>query len=391
MALITDVRTTIWEWIGPVAPMPPHFCTTAGDIVSDITGSIEGFRFLGWLIVEIECDDGTVGIGNAALAPHAVKATIDTYLKPLLIGVDPLDSEYIWQSMYRNTLPFGRKGIGMTAISAVDLAVWDAKGKILNQPVFKLLGGRTKPKIPVYASRLYSQPLDTLHAEAKSYAEQGFSAVKLRFGWGPKDGLEGIGKNIDLIRTAREAIGPNVDLMADAYMGWNVEYAKRMLRLLEPFNLRWVEEPVISDDLAGYAELKALNHVAISGGEHEYTLHGFRQAMDLRAFDIAQFDVNRVGGITAAKKITDLCEAHDVAVIPHAGQMHNYHITMSSYCAPISEYFPKVPVEVGNELFWYIFEGEPVAKDGFIDLDDNQPGFGLTLQTPNPDEFNLIR
>ena len=153
MPRIKDVRTTIYEWVGPVAPMPPHFCTTASDLVSDVTGSISGFRFLGWLVVEIECDDGTIGIGNAALAPHATKTTIDTYLKPLLIGTDPLDSEYIWQSMYRRTLPFGRKGIGMTAISAVDLAIWDAKGKILKQPVFKLLGGRTKSKIPVYASR----------------------------------------------------------------------------------------------------------------------------------------------------------------------------------------------------------------------------------------------
>lgn len=389
MPLITDVRTTIWEWVGPVAPMPPHFCTTAGDIVSDTTGSIAGFRFLGWLIVEIELDDGTVGIGNAALAPHACKTTIDTYLKPLLIGTDPLDSEYIWQSMYRRTLPFGRKGIGMTAISAVDLAIWDAKGKVLGQPVFKLLGGRTKSKIPVYASRLYSQPLDSLQAEAKSYAEQGFSAVKLRFGWGPKDGLEGMNKNIDLVRAAREAIGPSTDLMADCYMGWSLEYAKRMIRLLEPFNLRWIEEPVISDDLAGYAELKAMNKVSISGGEHEYTLHGFRQALELGSFDIAQFDVNRVGGITAAKKIADLCEAYDVSVIPHAGQMHNYHVSMSSYAAPISEYFPKVPVEVGNELFWYIFDGEPVAQDGFIDLDDTKPGFGLTLKSPNPDEFRL--
>ncbi|MHA1549418.1 MAG: L-rhamnonate dehydratase [Alphaproteobacteria bacterium] len=389
MPHITDVRTTIWEWVGPVAPMPPHFCVTAADIVSDVTGSIDGFRFLGWLIVEIECDDGTVGIGNAALAPHATKATIDTYLKPLLIGTDPLDSEYLWQSMYRRTLPFGRKGIGMTAISAIDLAIWDAKGKILGQPVFKLLGGRTKPRIPVYASRLYSQPLDTLYAEAKAYAEQGFSAVKLRFGWGPKDGLEGINKNLDLVKTAREAIGPNIDLMADAYMGWNLEYAKRMLRLLEPHNLRWVEEPVGADDLAGYAELKALNKVAISGGEHEFSPYGFRQALDLRAFDIAQFDVNRVGGITAAKKITDLCESYDVTVIPHAGQSHNYHITMSSYAAPISEYFPKVPVEVGNELFWYIFDGEPVATDGSIDLSDDKPGFGLTLRTPDPEQFKL--
>ena len=105
MPRITDVRTTIYEWVGPVAPMPPHFCTTASDLVSDVTGSISGFRFLGWLVVEIECDDGTIGIGNAALSPHATKTTIDTYLKPLLIGTDPLDSEYIWQSMYRRTLP----------------------------------------------------------------------------------------------------------------------------------------------------------------------------------------------------------------------------------------------------------------------------------------------
>ncbi len=383
MPRIVDVRTTIWEWVGPVAPMPPHFCTSASDLVADVTGSIAGFRFLGWLVVELELDDGTVGIGNAALAPHAVKTTIDTYLRPLLIGADPMDSEYLWQSMYRRTLPFGRKGIGMTAISAVDLAVWDAKGKVLKQPVFKLLGGRTKPKVPVYASRLYAQPLDTLFTEAKAYADQGFGAVKLRFGWGPKDGLAGMQKNLDLVKTTREAVGDSVDIMADCYMGWSMEYARRMLRLLAPLNMRWVEEPVISDDLAGYSELRALGHVAIAGGEHEYTLHGFRQALDLRAFDIAQFDVNRVGGITAAKKISDLCEAHDVTVIPHAGQMHNYHITMSSYAGPIAEYFPKVPVEVGNELFWYIFDGEPVAKDGQIDLADDAHGFGLTLQTPD--------
>ena len=163
-----------------------------------------------------------------------------------------------------------------------------------------------------------------------------------------------------------------------------------MLRLLEPHNMRWLEEPVIADDLHAYAELKAMNLVAISGGEHEYTLAGFRDALALKAYDIAQFDVNRVGGITAAKKIADLCEANDILVIPHAGQMHNYHITMSSYAGPIAEYFPKVPVEVGNELFWYIFDGEPVAQNGYIDLDDTTPGFGLTLKPVDPN-FKLTR
>jgi L-rhamnonate dehydratase len=389
MPAIKSVRSTIWQWIGPVAPMPPHFCTTPTDLVAEHTGTISGFRFLGWLVVEIELDDGTIGIGNAALAPHATKVVIDTYLKPLLIGQDPMNSEYLWQSMYRRTLPYGRKGIGMTAISAVDLAIWDAKGKLLHQPVFRLLGGRTKPAIPVYASRLYSQPLDQLAAETKAYVEQGFSAVKLRFGWGPKDGFAGIRHNLDLVRAAREAAGPDIDLMADCYMGWTLEYAKRMVRALAPFNLRWLEEPLVPDDIAGYAELRAMGHVPISGGEHEFTLAGFRQMLDAKAIDIAQFDVNRVGGITAAKKIADLCEAHDIVVIPHAGQMHNYHVTMSTYAGPIAEYFPKVPVEVGNELFWYIFDGEPEAHGGRVNLRDDVPGFGLTLKRPDPVEFSL--
>ena len=389
MPVIKDIRSTIWQWVGPVAPMPPHFCTTPTDMVAEQSGTISGFRFLGWLVVELELDDGTIGIGNAALAPHATRLVIDTYLKPLLIGQDPMNSEYLWQSMYRRTLPYGRKGIGMTAISAVDLAIWDAKGKLLRQPVFRLLGGRTKPAIPVYASRLYSQPLDQLAAETRAYVAQGFSAVKLRFGWGPKDGVAGIRHNLDLVRTAREAAGEDIDLMADCYMGWTLEYAKRMVRALAPFNLRWLEEPLVPDDIAGYAELRALGHVPIAGGEHEFTLAGFRQLLDARAIDVAQFDVNRVGGITAAKKIADLCEAHDIAVIPHAGQMHNYHLTMSTYAGPIAEYFPKVPVEVGNELFWYIFDGEPAAIDGQIDLDDHRPGFGLTLKTPDPAEFAL--
>lgn len=389
MAKIVDVRSTIWRWVGPVAPMPPHFSTSASDILDAETGSIAGFRFLGWLVVEIECDDGTIGIGNAALSPAATKVVVDTYLKPLLIGADPMNSEYLWQSMYRRTLPFGRKGIGMAAISAVDLAIWDLKGKLLNQPVFRLLGGRTKPALQVYASRLYSQQDEPLHREAKAYAEQGFGAVKLRFGWGPRDGLAGMERNVNLVRVVRDAVGPNVDIMADCYMGWSVEYARRMLRLLEPHNLRWLEEPLIADDLEGYAELRSLGRVAIAGGEHEFTLAGFRHALSLKAFDVVQFDVNRVGGITPAKKIADMCEAHDIPVIPHAGQMHNYHLSMASMASPMSEYFPKVAVEVGNELFWYIFDGEPVARDGKVDLDDNLPGFGLVLRIPDPAEFDL--
>jgi L-alanine-DL-glutamate epimerase-like enolase superfamily enzyme len=351
--------------------------------------SMGTFTFHGWLVVEIFTDDGLVGIGNAALAPQITKQTIDLYLKPLLLGQNPWDVEFLWQHMYRKTMAFGRKGIGMVAISAVDIAIWDLLGKSAKQPAFRLIGGRTKPRIPVYASRLYAAELDDLATEARRYKEQGFNAMKLRFGWGPINGAAGMQRNIDLVRTVREAVGDGIDVMADAYMGWTLDYAKRMLPLLEPFHLRWLEEPVIPDDIHGYAELKSYGRVPIAGGEHEFTLAGFRDLLAMRALDYIQFDTNRVGGITQARKIAALAEAHGVPVIPHAGQMHNYHVVMASLNSPMAEYFPIVDVEVGNELFWYLFAGEPKATDGSIDLSDEVPGLGLSIQEDKLADFEV--
>ena len=376
---IKEIRTRLARWRGKTTPLPPHFCTNPMDLLELNAASMGTFTFHGWLIVEIFTDDGHVGIGNAALAPQVTKQTIDLYLKPLLIGQNPWDTEFLWQHMYRKTMAFGRKGIGMAAISAVDIALWDLMGKSAKQPVFRLLGGRTKAKIPVYASRLYSGKLKELAAEAKRYRNEGFAAMKLRFGWGPADGAAGMQRNVELVRTVRETVGEEIDVMADAYMGWTLDYAKRMLPLLEPFHLRWLEEPVIPDDTHGYAELKSYGRIPIAGGEHEFTIYGFRELLEARAVDYIQFDTNRVGGITQARKIAALAEAHSVPVIPHAGQMHNYHVVMASLNSPMAEYFPMVDVEVGNELFWYIFEGEPRAKNGFIELRDDVPGLGLTI------------
>lgn len=386
---ITKVTARVFEWTGPVAPIHANFCTTAGDILTRKPSSISAYRFLGWMVVEIETDTGLVGIGNAALSPHVTKAVIEHHLAPILIGENPLDIAYLWERMYRQTLPFGRKGSGMAAISAIDLALWDILGKHTNLPVFRLLGGQIKDRIPVYASRLYAQPLDSLAAEAETYRQQGFSMMKLRFGWGPKDGLEGIKRNLDLVRTLRETVGDGVEIMADAYMGWTLDYAKRMLPLLAPYNLRWLEEPLIADDIAGYAELRAMNIIPISGGEHEFTLRGFRDVVEQRAMDVIQFDINRVGGITQAQKIVALAEAFDISVIPHAGQMHNYHVVMANIACPMAEYFPKVPVEVGNELFWYIFDGEPVAEEGYVSLPEDRPGLGLTLRPDLASHFRI--
>jgi L-rhamnonate dehydratase len=387
---ITDVRTRVVEWRGPTVPPQPHFCTNPMDLLALPADSMSGFRFHGWLIVELFTDAGHVGIGNAALSPRITKEVIDLYLKPLLIGRDPFDTEFVWQLMYRQTMAFGRKGIGMVAISAVDIAIWDVLGKATGQPVFRLLGGRTKPRIPVYASRLYSQNLPDLAAEADLYKQDGYRAMKLRFGWGPVDGASGMQRNVELVRTVREVIGDEIDLMADAYMGWTLDYARRMIPLLEPYHLRWLEEPVIPDDIHGYASLAALGRIPIAGGEHEFTLHGFRELLAARAVDYIQFDTNRVGGITQARKIAALAEAHGVPVVPHAGQMHNFHVVMASFNSPIAEYFPPVDVEVGNELFWYIFDGEPRAVEGHIDLRDDVPGLGVTVKEAALDRFTVI-
>jgi len=390
MTTITQVRARVFEWHGPTVPPAEHFCTNAIDIVRSDGDRMGSFRFHAWTVVEIETDDGLVGLGNVALAPSVAKLIVDRYLAPLIIGSDPLDTEHLWQKMYRATHAWGRKGIGMAAISAVDIALWDLKGKILGQPVFKLLGGRTKTRIPCYASKLYAGPIDAIQREAQSYIDQGFTAMKMRFGYGPADGPQGMRRNLDSVAAVREVIGPDVDLMLECYMGWTLDYARRMLPKLERFEPRWLEEPVIADEIDSYAALAKLTHIPISGGEHEFTVHGFRQLLERQAIGVIQYDTNRVGGITAAQKINALAEAFGIPVIPHAGQMHNYHLTMASLASPMAEYFPPHDVEVGNELFYFLFEGDPLAEGGWLDLRDDVPGFGLTLSTRHQESFHVI-
>lgn len=387
---ITRVRARTFEWKGKTVPPQGNFCSNAMDLLYSPVETMQTFRFHQWTVVEVETDTGLVGYGNVALAPRVAKQIVDQYLTPLIMGQDPWDYEYLNQRMYRATHAWGRKGIGMAAISAVDIALWDLLGKSVGKPVFKLLGGRTKEKIPCYYSKLYRTDLGEMQKEAETYLKQGFTAFKMRFGYGPAHLQKGVVENLKSVQAVREVIGYDTDLMLECYMGWNLEYAKRMLPKLEKFQPRWLEEPVIADDIDGYAELNQMNIVPISGGEHEFSLYGFKQLLERKAVSVVQYDTNRVGGITMAHKINALCESYSVPVIPHAGQMHNYHLTMSSLNCPMSEYFPMFDVEVGNELFYYIFDGEPVAENGFLQLSDTTPGLGLTLKTEFLDQFHVI-
>ena len=389
MTKIKSIRTRVWNWKGKTVPPQGHFCTNASDLLWDKGDAMSSFRFHQWMTCEIETEDGTIGIGNAALAPSLVKKAIDDYYAPMVIGEDPFDYAYIWEKMYRKTHAWGRKGIGMTAISAIDIAIWDLMGKLAGKPVFKLLGGRTKEKIPVYYSKLYADDIDAMQREAEEAKKNNYSGYKMRFGFGPRDGMAGMRENLKRVEAVREVIGYDVDLMLECYMGWTVDYTKRMLPKLAKYEPRWLEEPVIADDVEGYRELNAMGIVPISGGEHEFSIIGCKDLIEKKAVSVLQYDTNRVGGITAAQKINAIAEAFQVPVIPHAGQMHNYHLSMANANCMISEYFPIFDVEIGNELFYYVFEGDPVATDGYLDLDDNLPGLGITISDKYLDDFDI--
>lgn len=331
------------------------------------------------VIVEVMTDEGITGVGSAGGFSSAPKEIIDRNFTHLLLGEDPLNTELLWEKMYRSSVRIGRKGAVSCAISGIDIALWDIKGKFFNTPLYNLLGGKTKSKIPVYVSRLYAlEDLEQLKEEARNYKSQGFKMMKQRFGFGPMHGIEGMKRNEKLIRTVREAVGDDVILSADAYMGWDVFYTLEMIKRLLPYNLSWVEEPLMPHDLDGYTYLSTHSPIPISCGEHEYTRWGFRELIERKVTRMLQPDTNRTGGITEMLKICALASAHDLQVIPHSNEAHNMHIITSQTVCPFMEYFPNVEPDTGNEIFWKIFNNQYVAENGYI-IPGTRPGLGIEI------------
>nr|WP_294790706.1 enolase C-terminal domain-like protein [uncultured Mucilaginibacter sp.] len=386
---IKSIRTKLYQWKGPVKTTDTVFATPVSLLPFQVDAQA-AYRFFSWLVVEIETDNGLIGYGNAGLSPDVTKLIIDSKFKSLLIGEDPLNNEYLYEKMYRSSVAYGRKGSVIAAISAIDIALWDIKGQAAKMPVFMLLGGRTKEYIPTYYSRLYTRNLDQLQQEAAHYKAEGFTGMKLRCGYPLTEGNAGLKKNVEMVRKVRETVGDDVEIMLECYMGFNFNYSRQLLKELEPYNLRWIEEMLLPDEIHNFAKLKNYTDIPLSGGEHEYTRFGFYDLLKADSLDIFQFDTNRVGGFTEAQKICTLAYMNGVEVIPHGGQMHNLHVVMSSFASPMAEYFPQTEIEVGNEMFWYIFDGEAVAENGRLQLDDNKPGMGLTLKTEGLENFNII-
>jgi L-alanine-DL-glutamate epimerase-like enolase superfamily enzyme len=331
------------------------------------------------VVVAVHTEDGTYGLGTVGVGSPVAMSVIEHHLADLMLGVDAFDTEHNWQTLYRNTLALGRKGIVLETISALDIAMWDIQGKLTGQPVYNLLGGKVRSRMRGYASQLYAQhDLDALHAEAKAHVASGFTAVKMRVGYGPSEGRAGMRANVELVRTVREAIGEDIDLAVEAYMGWDTAYAIAMINMLEEFGLAWLEEPIFPDARDSYAYIRSRVGVPISGGEHEFTLAGYHDMLKAGAVDILQPDVNRMGGITEARKVWALAEAYGVPVVPHSNQAHNAHLIISSFGSPLIEVFPDDGVRTGYNFYHQFFHGEPRPTSGYVELGD-EPGLGLSL------------
>jgi len=344
-------------------------------------------------LVEVRSSDGTVGVGTAGAFNGAAKSIVDMYIRDLLVDQDLENHEGLWQRMYRSLIRFGRSGPAVAALSAVDIAMWDLHGKLTNTSAVELLGGRVQDSVPCYVSRLYAlEDLDELAQEAQGYVSQGFKAVKQRFGFGPRDGYAGMAANVRLVKTVREAIGDDIELAADAYMGWDYGYALEMSRRLEPFNLSWIEEALMPQQVHLYADLRrARPGQRWSCGEHSYTKWDFSDIIRERAVDILQPDFNRAGGLTEARKICALAETAGLPVYPHSNEAHNLVViySQSAHVCPVVEYFPDVEPDTGNELFWKLFSGNAVAENGSLSIPD-RPGLGVEVNQEVASELTLV-
>lgn len=327
-------------------------------------------------VVEIQTDEGLVGTGWCEDYARATSVIIENHLTKLLVGADPLERGRLWDQMFRSTMPYGRKGPALYAISAIDIALWDLAGKHFGQPVFELLGGRARDVIPVYASHLHFTNEDEFVAEATEYVRRGFKAMKMRFLHGPADGPAGLRRNVELVRMLRDAVGAGIDIMADAYMGWDLDYALRICRALEPFDMKWVEEPLLPDQIREYAALRRDSPVPIAAGEHETTRYGFAQIIEAGALDIIQFDIGRVGGFSEARRVCALAQAAGLPVYTHAYGMPTLHLATSDTAVGMVEYFP-VPVwdDVTEAPH---FDGAAIPEGGQVSIAD-APGLGATL------------
>ena len=343
------------------------------------------------LIVRVSTDAGITGIGEVDSNPLAAKGAIEgpfshtvaCGLKELVLGEDPFETAKIWNKMYTGNLYGGRRGVGFHAISGIDMALWDIKGKALGMPVWKLLGGGFHQSLRCYASSLWgSTPADTRDL-ARRYLDRGFSAVK--FGWDPMGRDEAT--DIALVREARAGLGEDAELLVDAGLAWDAKTAIRRARSFEEYRIFWLEEPLMPDDYEGYRRLSEAVDTRIAAGEEESSRASFLDLMDRGKIDVVQIDLTRAGGFTEALKIASLAQDRGLSVANHGFTTYinvaaALHFLNSIPNTMIVEYV----AEEQTTLRDFVTRQRVEARDGVLPV-PQEPGLGVDLNEEALERF----
>ncbi|MFC1860468.1 mandelate racemase/muconate lactonizing enzyme family protein [Chloroflexota bacterium] len=326
-------------------------------------------------VVRVVTDQGITGLGLGFLGTGSTPAGVQILrglveeFRPALVGEDPLDVEKIWANMWVPKL-VGRRGLSTRVISAIDIALWDIKGKLCNLPMYKLLGGYTN-KIPAYiAGGFYEEGkgLKELAQEMEQNVAMGTRAVKIKIG-----GVS-INEDVERIRVVRETIGSEVKLLVDANNAYRYYEAIEIARKIEKYDIFWFEEPVMPDDYRGHAMVAAATIIPIATGENEYTRYGFRDLIERKAVSILNADAQLMGGVTEFMKVAALAAAYDLPMAPHGNQDVHVHLVAAIPNGLIVEYYRGTI----NPMWDKMFKEQLIFKDGYLEPPD-RPGFGIEL------------
>ncbi|MBY0374198.1 MAG: hypothetical protein K2Q23_09410 [Bryobacteraceae bacterium] len=295
------------------------------------------------------------------------------HLAKLLVGKDPMEIERNWDICWRSTMNYGRMGVTMNAISGVDIALWDIAGKTLGVPVYQLIGGAVKPRVPAYCTG----------NDIEQHVEYGFKMLKLAIAHGPADGREGMKKNLELVKRARKALGEDGEIMLDCWMAWTERYTIEMAEMMAPYRVYWMEEVLQPHDYAGFGRLNsAIKSTRIVTGEHEYGRYGFRYLLEHSGASIWQPDMNWCGGLTEMMKIGALAAAYDIPVIPHGGGLNgSTHWIVSHVNAPWAEMF--MPPPGGPRAAYAVWEEQyelTKGPEGVYTKPHERPGWGWDFE-----------
>ncbi len=350
-----------------------------GEVASPLSGYEEyrpsratfGVTVPGTVVVQAEAADGTVGVG-VTTGGEAACWIVDRHLRDLVIGRPSAAIDTIWDVMFRGTLFYGRKGLVLNALSGVDLALWDLRGRLLGEPVHELLGGAVHDRLPLYATT----------PRPDRAAELGFVGAKLPLRYGPASGAEGLAATVAQFEQARAAAPDDFFLAYDCWMSLDLAFARELLEALGP-GLAWLEEPLPPDDYWGMRELRATapHGTRIATGEHESTRWGFRLLADMGCCDIVQPDIGWCGGLSELRVIADQARDAGQLVVPHGSSVFSAHFVITRPETRFAEYILVSPdgADIAPE-YGELFVDEPRPTRGAFDLGDlGGPGFGVTL------------